>query len=572
MTVPTQLSQRLQPLLETMYAPSAAKDCLEKLGTLLEAYAPRIPPQRKSGWDEQDVVLITYGDQIRRQGEAPLATLRHFLAETGLTEIVNTVHVLPFFPYSSDDGFSVIDFKQVDASLGSWTDIRALTQISFLMADLVLNHISRQSQWFTEYLAGRPPYAGFFHEIDPETDLSMVVRPRALPLLTEVVTDRGRRHVWTTFSDDQIDLNYANPDVLVAMTDALLTYLANGARIVRLDAIAYLWKEIGTCCIHLPQTHAAVKVFRAIMDTAAPGSLLLTETNVPHAENVSYFGDGNEAHMVYQFSLAPLLLDAMLTGDGTTLSNWIGSVCTSAPGTTFLNFTASHDGIGVRPLEGIVPPERVQQLADEIRRRGGQVSTKLNPDGSQSPYELNCTYFDALADPAGGPAERHAQRFLASQAIMLALRGVPAVYFHSLTATPNHCESVDETGRARSINRRKFHWDELQRMIGAPGSAQKLVFDRYRQMLRVRIAHPAFHPEAPQRVVPLGNKALVAFERTSLDGTEHVLAVTNLSSDPQALTLGARPSADLLTGSRYQAEATLSLQPYQAAWLRTASQ
>ncbi len=477
------LRERLAPRLKLLYGERAG-DCFDKITALVEAN--RVEPVGEpldSIWDQRDVVLITYGDQVHfdendTEGESgsettdtksPLAALARFLAEAELDSSINTIHLLPCFPYSSDDGFSVIDYRQIDPALGDWSDVDRLGRDYRLMFDLVLNHISRRSRWFEEYLAGREPFRRFFIEVEPGTDISLVVRPRSLPLLTEVQTAAGPRHVWTTFSDDQIDLNFAEPDVLVEMVDVLLLYLAHGARIVRLDAIAYLWKQLGTSCIHLPQTHEVVKLLRDVADAVSPGTIILTETNVPHEENVSYFGHGDEARMVYQFSLAPLLLEALLSGDGRLLNDWLADMRPTPPGTTVFNFTASHDGVGVRPLEGIMPPDRFERLINAVRARGGHVSTKRGPDGNDSPYELNITYFSALAEVDEPDDDKALQmqidRFLASQAVMLSLRGIPGVYFHSLVGTPNDTQGVATTGRARSINRRKFGLGELRGIL-----------------------------------------------------------------------------------------------------------
>ena len=160
--------------------------------------------------------------------------------------MVDDIHLLPFYPYSSDDGFSVIDYKQVNPALGTWDDVARVGQNFHLMFDGVINHISAQSAWFKAFLQDDPKYRDYFIVVEGEPDLSQVVRPRTLPLLTEFTTPSGAKKVWTTFSADQIDLNYANPEVLLDIIDVLLFYVAHGAELIRLDAIAYLWKEIGT--------------------------------------------------------------------------------------------------------------------------------------------------------------------------------------------------------------------------------------------------------------------------------------------------------------------------------------
>ena len=567
MPIDSDCRARIRHHLARLY-PGRADEVLAELALRIDAAATTIP-MRRATWDQTDAILITYGDQGSQAGEAPLATLRKFLVERGLGELASTVHILPFFPYSSDDGFSVIDYCQVDPALGDWNDVALLGRDFNLMFDLVVNHCSQRSQWFQKYLAGEEPYTSFFLEVDPGEDVSLVTRPRRHPLLTPFKTSRGPRHVWTTFSDDQIDLDFASPHVLVAMIDLLLFYLQRGARIIRLDAIAYLWKTLGTTCIHLEQTHEVVKLFRTITDAVAPGTILVTETNVPHAENVSYYGRGDEAQMVYQFSLAPLLAEALQTGDATLLAGWMAGLEPTPRGTTVLNFTASHDGIGVRPLEGIMPRDRFERFIDAVRRRGGYVSMKTNTDGSESPYELNITYFDVVADPDNPDPSLHVRRFLASQAVMLSLQGIPGIYFHSLVGTPNHHEGVGRTGRARSINRRKYERPELDAILDRPKGPQAQVLDGYRRLLAIRRRQPAFHPDAGQRVIATGLPSLVAFVRQSISPPQRLLVLANLG--PQTLSVeveklvGSQPQQDLL--DRDRAGSSVVLEPYQIRWL-----
>ncbi|MEM8679459.1 MAG: alpha-amylase family glycosyl hydrolase, partial [Planctomycetota bacterium] len=401
----------------------------DRIQQLIEVHRTQGAVETVRAIDQTSAMLITYADQVSAPGQGALTSLEQFLNETGLSRSLSHIHFLPFFPYSSDDGFSVIDFRQLDAVHGNWEDVRRLAEQYGLMFDLVLNHVSSQSDWFQDYLQGQSPCDKYFIEVDPQTDVSQVTRPRALPLLTAVDTSRGRRYVWTTFSADQIDLNYANPSVLIEMIDVLLFFVSQGAQLIRLDAIAYLWKTPGTSCIHLPETHEVVKLLRDVLEAVPTDVRLITETNVPHAENVSYFGEGDEAHLVYQFSLPPLLLEAMLSQDASALEAWMSNLAPPPAGCTFFNFTASHDGIGVRPLEGLVSASRLQNLVEAVRARGGRVGMKTNPDGTESPYELNITYFSALADPQDSLQVR---RFLTTQAVMLGLQGLPGIYFHSL--------------------------------------------------------------------------------------------------------------------------------------------
>ena len=521
-------------------------------------------------WGERTAILITYGDQVQSEGRPALQVLDDFLRENELDECLSGVHVLPFFPYSSDDGFSVIDYRKVDPALGDWNDIGRLAESFDLMADFVVNHCSQHNPWFQAYLRGEEPYTGYFIEVDPQADLSSVTRPRSSPLLTPFETNRGTRYVWTTFSADQIDLNFASVDLLVEALDILLFYLEHGATMIRLDAIGFLWKSIGTNCMHLPQTHEVVKLMRDLLEAVAPTTILVTETNVPHEENVSYFGDGDEAHMVYQFSLAPLLLDAFMTGDAAALRHWLDELEPPGEGRTFFNFTASHDGIGVRPLEGLVPDERLAALVEGVRRRGGLVSMRRREDGTESPYELNITYFSALNTPEGLPTADHVRRFLTSQSVMLALRGIPGVYFHSLVGASNDHEGVQATGRARSINRCKFDHDVLRDRLADESSAAAQVYHGYRRLLQVRREQPAFHPEAEQRVLNVGDDGVIAFERRGRTGDQRIVVLASVVDRSVRIDLsrnpGDPPRRDLLTG-RPVVEARWELGPYETAWL-----
>ncbi len=521
-------------------------------------------------WSQRDVVLITYADQIRQQGTAPLEALNRFLLEHRLQELISCVHLLPFCPYTSDDGFSVVDYLAVDPASGTWEDIASLGNSFDLMFDLVLNHASQKHQWFQRYLSGDPEFANFFIDQDPAADLSDVVRPRSLPLLTPFESAQGTKHIWTTFSADQVDLNYANPRVMLAMLETLVEYARRGARIIRLDAIAFLWKEPGTSCIHLPETHAAVRLMRRVLDRVVPGTLVLTETNVPHAENISYFGSGDdEAHMVYQFSLPPLLLDAIHSGQTSVLRDWLGTLKPPSQQTTFFNFTASHDGTGVRPLEGIVPDHRVQKLAEIVRRQGGRVNTRRNTDGSDSPYELNITYLDAVADRSVVAAQEHSRRFLATQAIMLAMQGVPAVYFHSLVGSPNDQAAVEQSGQNRRINRHKYDRGELDGALADPHSLQRRVFDGYRRLLEVRKMQEPFHPDASQQVIDLPGDGLLGFIRQAESG-QTLTVLANLSEQPRVIdssALDAKPQYDQLAEERIDDENKISMRPFQVRWL-----
>jgi sucrose phosphorylase len=557
---------------------------IPRLDELLARYRARISP-RDGGLSQRDSLLILYGDQVQSSGEKPLQTLKKF-CDTYLTDIVSGIHILPFYPWTSDDGFSVVDYRQIDSALGDWDDVSAMQNFR-LMFDAVINHISSKSEWFQKFLQDDPHYKDYFITIKGEPDLSKVVRPRALPLLTSFHTPSGEKKVWTTFSGDQIDLNFKNPEVLLEILDILLFYAERGADFIRLDAIAYLWKEIGTTCIHLPQTHAVVQFLRAAINKVAPHVQLITETNVPHVDNISYFGDGtNEAQLVYNFALPPLTLHAFHTGDARILSEWAKSLTLPSNQTTFFNFLASHDGIGVNPARGILSDEQINLLVNKTLEHGGLISYKQNADGTQSPYEMNINYFDALSNPSLLPSPSSAMempprtaaganfetidlqvnRFIAAQAIMLSMIGVPGIYFHSLFGSRGWIEGVKQTGRNRTINREKLQMDHLQQQLADKNSLRSKVFKRFSQLLKSRTEFPAFHPHGTQRILDL-HSSVFAIERISPDEKSHALCLHNVSQKQVSFSTEYKSADDMATDQEVQIS-NLTLEPYQVMWLK----
>lgn len=577
----TSPERRIRELLTFLYGSSRAGEIWPQLEYKMAAFraqepARRASPPQETLWSEKDAILITYADQFSAPGQSPLQTLSDFLKKY-LRDAISGVHLLPFYPYSSDDGFSVITYREVDPRMGKWEDIPPLRENYRLMFDAVINHISRQSAWFQGYLRGEEPYTDYFIDVPPETELSGVTRPRALPLLTPVETSRGVRHVWTTFSDDQIDLNYANSHVLLEIIDLLFFYVSQGAEFIRLDAIAFLWKEIGSPCIHLSQTHAVVKLWRAVLDEVAPEVILITETNVPHQENIRYFGDGvDEAQMVYQFPLAPLILHAFHTGDARKLTKWAATLKTPSRRTTFFNFIASHDGIGVRPAEGLLARDEIDILAERTLAHGGQVSYRNHSDGSRSVYELNITLFDMLNDPANPELATDVRRFLASQAIMLSLAGVPGIYIHSFFGSRNCQDCLAETARARTINREKFQLGELEERLADSRQHHVQVLEGMVRLLNIRRANPAFHPNAGQRVLALDDRVFAVLRgEKGTPGT--VLCLCNVSPFPvrvvvSSLLVGGADARvrDLVGGERFspsEGDYSIELRAYQTMWL-----
>jgi sucrose phosphorylase len=565
--------EKLRTRLERLYGDDRTDRLLERLSLIAGRYnyLAENCSNESPCWDEKSCLLITYGDMITTDREVPLKTLRRFLNDY-LAETFSGVHLLPFFPYSSDDGFSIIDYRKVDKRLGSWDDISLLAEDFHLMVDLVLNHVSRRSHWFRDYIGGIAPARHYFIEIEQEQDLSSVVRPRTTPLLTPVSTTHGHHFVWTTFSSDQVDLNYANPDVLLEMIDILFTYISRGATIIRLDAIGYLLKETGSPCINLPQTHEIVKLLRNMTDNVTPGIVLLTETNLPHEENISYFGAGDEAHLVYQFSLPPLILQTIHGGSSRHLQKWAQELHPPIEGCNFINFTASHDGIGVRPLEGLLDEKEIEDLTTTILNCGGLINYRRDKSGKELPYEYNITFFDAMKD-LDRPDDTDIQllRFLCSQIIMLSLQGIPAIYFHSLTGSTNDYDGVTRSGGNRAINRRRWRDKELRALIEDPETTTARLFFNYRDLLAKRAQYPAFHPDTPQKIIETADSLFVV-TRTPRENSP-VTCLHNVTGIKQQIMLSDLGSAlsdrrntrDII--SNKDMGKTIHLNPYQCCWL-----
>lgn len=516
-----------------------------------QASVPRATKGSSAGghnglFSEKDALLISYGDMIAPDSTDPadaadsanpadpadptkiakqsaLGRLGNFV-DRHAAGVFSYVHILPFCPYSSDDGFSVKDYRVVDPALGNWDDIQALGKGCKLVFDLVLNHASAQGDWFQRFLAGETPYDKYFVTRPLDYDSRSVTRPRTHPLITPCRLNDGRTvGLWTTFSADQVDLDFSEPAVLADFVDILLEYAARGARMVRLDAIAYLWKQDGTSCVHLPQTHAVVRLFRAVVDALELDMVILTETNVPHKENMSYFGRGDEAHLVYNFSLPPLTLHAFATGDAGPLSRWAADLTVPAGG-TLLNFLASHDGVGVTPAKGLV--NDIGTIITAVQERGGLVSYKASPEG-KVPYELNISWSDAVA-PVDATEDERVAALLASYAVACAMDGVPAVYFHSLAGSRSWQEGPQALGYNRAINRQRPRLGELEQGLDNPGSMRARTLAGFRSLLTERGRRPAFAPDSPRRVLSEDGQVF-AVERGS--GSNRVLVLVNCSRE-----------------------------------------
>ena len=548
-----------------VYGEETAGKYTEIIETMINNAQKKQKEQKKVKWDEKDVVLITYGDQIYKTGEKTLKTFDDF-SEKYFKNVFELVHFLPFFPYSSDDGFSVIDYKKIHENMGDWADIEKIRKNFRLMFDFVCNHISAKSEWFQEYLKCNPEYDNFFIAIDKNTDLSLVTRPRTLPLLSEFDTACGKKYIWTTFSDDQIDLNFENPEVLIKMLDVLLFYLEKGADWIRLDAVGFMWKEAGTTCIHHAKTHEIIKLFRDAAEQTAPGTVIITETNVPHKDNISYFGNGrDEAQMVYQFPLPPLVIYTFMHGDSSAISRWASNLEVPGDEVTYFNFLASHDGIGINPVRGIIEEEEILEMVRNLEKEGALVSYKKNTDGTLSPYEINSSYINAVSRK-NDTDEMKTGKFLNAQAVLLAFKGVPAIYVHSILGSENYYEGVKITGMNRTINREKLEYGKITSELENKNGIRSRIYNRLKELIKARKTEKSFNPDAEQIIQNFGSEVF-SFIRISVDKEEKILIINNISDKEITLKIPYEIKRTVIAENSLTDENHVRLAPYGFIWL-----
>jgi sucrose phosphorylase len=294
---------------------------------------------------------------------------------------------------------------------------------------------------------------------------------------------------------------------------------------------------------------------------------------VPKAENLSYFGKHDEAHAIYNFPLPPLILHAVMSNSAHYLRRWQSGMPPAPMGCAYLNFTASHDGIGMRPVEGILPASEQARMIDTIKDTGGLVSMRALPDGGEAPYEINTTYFEATAQTFDGKDDHHFDRFVCTQTIPMSLEGIPAFYIHSMLATPNDHAQVKHRGMNRAINRHRWDYPELNALLDDPASPQSRVLAALSERLRIRAKQPAFHPNATQFTMPLDDRVFGVW-RQSLDRRQSIFALHNVSDQPVVLShlsmnlIEDEQWFDLLGSDTIDMDQEeIMLAPYQCRWI-----
>jgi len=589
--IPDDFREKILTKLSRLYGKVKAKEYMPELERICKVYYAYKPEEMieltktldpKNLFTEEDVILITYGDLIREDGVSPLTTLSKFCG-IYLKQTINTLHILPFFPYSSDRGFAIEDFEAVDPELGTWADIEDLETRYKLMFDGVINHVSSKSRWFQRFLDGTPHYKNFFISYDSHDDLTpeerrAIFRPRTTDILTRFYTIDGEKYVWSTFSKDQIDLNYRNPEVLIRVIEILLLYARKGADIIRLDAITFLWASPGTSCANLEETHMIVKIFRDILDLVAPHVSIITETNIPHEDNISYFGYGNdEAHMVYNFALPPLVLHTFFTKDTTRLNEWAENLKPPSETTSYFNFLDSHDGVGLMAVKDLLSHDEIQFIIRRAREHGGYISYKTDKDGLDIPYEINITWFNALCREDGTlHTDLQVDKFIASRAMALALQGVPGIYLHSFFGTHNDIDAVSCPVSKREINRKALDYNTLTKAIDDPDTLTSKIIRRLNTIISLRTKQSAFHPNGAQKILKV-KPEIFAVLRTSPNKDQHILSLINITDDEIQIAIPLKTVQifkqewyDLFSQDKHTFQdenISLTLKPYDVVWL-----
>ena len=524
-------------------------------------------------WDQTHSVLITYADSVQKNGEPTLVTLNNLLTNK-LNELSNVIHILPFLNSTSDGGFAVSSHKLIDRKFGDWKDLKRLSKNYILMADLVLNHVSSSHPWVQQFIKSQEPGLSNIFAPSQHQDWKNVVRPRSSSLFSKINTNNGYKYVWTTFGPDQVDLNWQNPKMILEFINLLILYINSGIKWLRLDAVGFIWKEPGTTCLHLPKAHLIVKGLRVILANLSSEGVLITETNVPQKENLSYLETEDEAHMAYNFPLPPLLLEAVMTSKADLLNCWINDWPELPLNTTLFNFTASHDGIGLRALEGLMHENRIKELLVNCEKRGGLVSHRRLSNGHDKPYELNISWWSAMEDSSRDSKRFQYQRFILTQLIVMALKGVPAFYLPAILASENDIKTFSKTGQRRDLNREKFNIDNLSLILKNNDSDASRNIKFLSRAMKIRSSLKAFHPSSNMKSLSRNRSDLIVIRRG--EGLDSIWAIHNITDNKLSYLIDDNEVLDslnkntnfkdYLSDEKYS-NLNIVLEPFQVLWI-----
>ncbi len=562
------IRRKLSTIYSTNYSKRELKTYADEIFRIINRYNKFGKKGKKVKISEKTSALICYGDSLLNGNkEKTIKTFRKFYKKK-LGNLFEIIHFLPFYPSSSDSGFAVKDHYQIDKKLGNWTDIYGQSKITNIMADVVINHASSKGLWFKNFLINKSPGKDYFLTVDNKFNISKVIRPRENRLLKKISVFKKNFFIWRTFSDDQIDLNFKNPRVLLRIIKIMINLANHGATIFRLDAVAYLWKKSGSKCINLKETHETIRLLRIVCNLLKSKPIIITETNLPEKENLSYFGvNNNESHWIYNFSLPPLLIHSFLFEDSTCLNKWCKNLPSTKIGNSYFNFLASHDGIGMRPAEGYLDKKKLLKFYKRLKKNGGQLSYRKVQGSFKRVYEANITLFNAFKksdyDKKG---KFFLERYISAHAIMIAFEGVPAIYFNSIFGTSNDEYKYIISGNKRDLNRYKWNKKKLDNLLKNKSSKQSIFYKQILKLILIKKQNKGFHPNAKRENLNMGKK-IFCFKRTSLDKKQIIYNITNLSSKYQKFKFSYKFSKYKNLLDRTSLNHKSELKPFETLWL-----
>lgn len=619
-----QLKERLKLALQAVYGDSSAT-IYEKVVAIAEDFSKRRANSQGNGFkslSQKDMALICYADHVVSTEFSPIQTLGKVLKEYGISDKLPITHILPFYPWDTDRGFSVKDYYSVNPGYGTWEDIKELGTYTKLMFDFVANHasienplvqkalisdhISPEDSECKEYLPYKDFVISYTEDNKPsEEDLKQLSRPRNFPVLTKyrvVKNDENRKvailgekkeeenvlgegYVWTTFSraklDDgseetcQIDINYNNPNVFVESVKILLFYVEQSAKLVRLDAIGYIWKKIGSSSLHEPECHKILEALGSVLRIAAPEVITISEVNEPQVNAFTYIGNKEhpEADLAYQFSHFPLAVHAVLTEQSNFYQEWLKTISVFGAH-QFTTVLGSHDGIGMKPARGLLPEEELERLCKIlVEEHQGKPNFAVLPGGKKIIYEVCATPWCIINNPhTNENFDTQLQRYLAVTAMGLCIPGIPAIYWNGLFGMKNYLPEggLDEN---RTVNREIFDYIALKDLLDNETSEIHRCFQAVKYLLATRAKEQAFHPHTKLTPVVNDSSQVVSCLLDYAAENSQILAVTNVAKQQCKITLDSKDLPtntswiDLLSGNQYTIP-NIELNAYQVCWLK----
>ncbi len=460
---------------------------------------------------KNEIMLITYADSLGKN----LSELGSILNQY-LQDVVGSVHILPFYPSSADRGFAPMTYEEVDPEFGSWNDVEKIALNHDVMVDFMINHISRSSIYFQDFVEHKDasPYADLFIRYknfwpngEPsEVDVDRIYKrkPRA-PYIDVTFADGTSEQIWCTFDEEQIDLNMYSPVTRQFVKEQLIHLAKQGASIIRLDAFAYATKKVGTNCFFVePDTWDMLSELKMILEPYHVE--LLPEIHEHYSIQLKLAEHG---YYVYDFALPMLVLHALYSGRGERLAAWLAI----APKKQFTTLD-THDGIGVVDVADLMTQEEIDQTKDYLFDRGANVKRIYNTLAYKNLdiYQVNCTYYSALGN--------NDNAYLLARAIQFFAPGIPQVYYVGLLAGENDIDLLEKTKLGRNINRHYYSMQEVAQEMERP------VVKQLFKLMKFRNAFHAFDGDIEVTVSDEG--AILVIRRTSAAGDKIAILTADL--------------------------------------------